>query len=372
MTSVNVTFDDFDPLLVFSDYSQWWTPDPSEHPEWYNATSQDTGVNWHEATVHYATEQGASFALNFTSPAIYIYGIAGPSSTNYTISLDGTTTSHSLSGNNSDTSVDDGRTLLWSQSGLETGKVHQVELTNEGSGVGVDLVVLEVDVGQNAKNTTVDNTSGDILYTSNWSSNNGNFYNGSSSYTSGSGNSLTFNFTGSALYVFGDQVNDHGVFSLYFNSSSTPFVTPSGRSGCQVANNQVEKSCEKLDSLKAFVGGLPAGEHQVEIVNQGQDTYFDFDYLVYTTPEQYPSFTLDATCANGICGDSSSANSTASASESASSSAASSTSTGDSGSSSSGAMRMGVDGLAGWMMLGWIGIWGWRRMTSVWACDYNF
>lgn len=45
---MNVTVDDFDPLFGYSNYDDWQTPDPSEHPTWYNATSDLTGVPWHE------------------------------------------------------------------------------------------------------------------------------------------------------------------------------------------------------------------------------------------------------------------------------------------------------------------------------------
>lgn len=203
MSKINVTFDDFDPLLVYSDYTQWSTPNPQNDPTWYNASESETGVPWHEATIHYTTIQGASFTFNFTASSAWIYGAAGPSSsaTNYTITLDGTSSSHTAENTtSSDNTLGQGRTLLWNAQGLEEGKVHKVELKNEGSGVGVDLVVLEVDVGENTSNSTLDNTSPEINYTGTWDMNNGSFYGGSSSYTQGTGNEFSFNFTGMSLF----------------------------------------------------------------------------------------------------------------------------------------------------------------------------
>lgn len=46
--SLNVTFDDFDPPIVYSNPSDWVTPDPSVNPTWYNASEEVTGVPWHE------------------------------------------------------------------------------------------------------------------------------------------------------------------------------------------------------------------------------------------------------------------------------------------------------------------------------------
>ncbi|WVO23416.1 uncharacterized protein IAS62_004769 [Cryptococcus decagattii] len=365
MSKINVTFDDFDPLLVYSDYTQWSTPNPQNNPTWYNASESETGVPWHEATIHYTTIQGASFAFNFTASSAWIYGAAGPSSsaTNYTITLDGTSSSHTAENTtSSDNTLGQGRTLLWSAQGLEEGKVHKVELKNEGSGVGVDLVVLEVDVGENTSNSTLDNTSPEINYTGTWDMNNGSFYGGSSSYTQGVGNEFSFNFTGSALYIYGDQVNDHGLYSIFFNTSTIPYATYNGRSGCAVSD--VEKSCEKLGTLKVFIGGLGEGEHQVRLVNEGQETYFDFDYLQYTTPSTYPSFTFDPTCANGICASSSSDNNASGASGAATSAATTAPSSTESSSTNAAlyGREGGYTGLGMGLLVGMMGVWGVRKL----------
>ncbi|WVN89204.1 uncharacterized protein L203_104421 [Cryptococcus depauperatus CBS 7841] len=350
---INVTYDDFDPLVVYSDYSQWWTPNPQDHPDWYNATADVTSVPWHEATIHYTTTPGANFSFNFSSTSAWIYGAAGTTTTNYTIVLDGVSSSHSA------TNSSNGRTLLWSASGLNQG-AHNVVLKNDGSGIGVDAVVIEYDIGGNPSNTTIDNTDSSITYSGNWESNNGAFYGGTSSYTKGFDNKFSFNFTGSALYIFGDQVNDHGLFSIYFNKSSIPFSTLSGRSGCGTPNGKIEKTCEKLGTLKAFVGGLGQGEHMVEVVNGGAEgtrteaTFFDFDYLVYSQPSSYPSFTIDPMCSNGICSSSTLTTGTATSATSAAS--------GTNGSGkASGAERL-TPGLGVIMWMGIVGAWMGKKL----------
>ena len=71
---------------------------------------------------------------------------------------------------------------------------------------------------------------------------------------------------GSAIYIYGDQVNDHGPYDVYLNGSSSPAAQLNGRSGC---GGGYAKYCEKLHGLAFFAGGLPAGTHEVRLVNGG-------------------------------------------------------------------------------------------------------
>lgn len=68
---------------------------------------------------------------------------------------------------------------------------------------------------------------------------------------------------GSAVWVYGDQVNDHGEFAVFVNG--TQAALNNGRSGC---GGGYAKYCEKLHGLAFFAGSLPQGTHEVRIVNQ--------------------------------------------------------------------------------------------------------
>jgi hypothetical protein len=117
------------------------------------------------------------------------------------------------------------------------------------------------------QNTTLDDNSPEITYNGTWTSNQVDlFYGGSSIYTSTPGDSFSFNFSGSAFYVYGDQVNDHGAFSVYVNEEPLTQGVLSGRSGC---GGDQSKSCEKLGGLHFFAGGLGEGVHTVRVVNEG-------------------------------------------------------------------------------------------------------
>jgi hypothetical protein len=46
-----VTVDDFDPLVSYSNYADWTTPDPSQNPTWFNASEEVTGSPWHQGSL---------------------------------------------------------------------------------------------------------------------------------------------------------------------------------------------------------------------------------------------------------------------------------------------------------------------------------
>jgi hypothetical protein len=117
------------------------------------------------------------------------------------------------------------------------------------------------------QNITLDDNSPEITYNGTWTTNQVDlFWGGSSIYTATPGDSFSFDMEGSAFYVYGDQVNDHGAFSVYADGQPLTQGVLSGRSGCGGENS---KSCEKLGGLHFFAGGLGEGKHTVRVVNEG-------------------------------------------------------------------------------------------------------
>ncbi|WRT63792.1 uncharacterized protein IL334_000717 [Kwoniella shivajii] len=354
---VNVTFDDFDPIVSYADLSQWSTPNPQDNPTWYKANESETGLPWHQATLHYTTVKGAELSLDFSTTEITLYGALNVTSPTYTVTLDGNSV------NLTPASVQ-GRGVIYGASNLAQSS-HTLTLTNQGDGLGLDMIVLGYDLGSDLKNTTIDDGQSDIRYTGSWTSENGDFYNGTSIYTQGPNNSFEFDFEGSALYVYGDSVQDHGLFSIYFNGSSTPYGTWDSRTPCG-GQSDYGKKCEKLGSIKAFIGNLPPGQHTCKLVNEGPDgtnaTFFDFDYVEYSTPSTYPSFTINATCSNGFCSNSVSSGNSSSGSAtptSGASSVTSGSSASPSASSSSGASSGATTnaGVGNALLFGVMGMW---------------
>lgn len=48
MSKFVLTIDDFDPIVHYANPQAWQTPNPQEHPEWWNATREQTNEPWHQ------------------------------------------------------------------------------------------------------------------------------------------------------------------------------------------------------------------------------------------------------------------------------------------------------------------------------------
>lgn len=115
-------------------------------PQWRACTADSP------ATYHFTSVPGAKASLNFTSTSLWIYGFVGPSSpSNYSITIDPLSAhpfsqSYSTQNTSSGSGSGSGRTLLYGTTGLRYAE-HTVEITNWGSGVGLDLVVINAELG---------------------------------------------------------------------------------------------------------------------------------------------------------------------------------------------------------------------------------
>lgn len=92
-------------------------------------------------------------------------------------------------------------------------------ITNENSDADLDST--------STRNITIEDAPGSgVRYSGTWTTQNGtNFSNGTSTYTSGGSgsNSFAFDFEGSAIYLYGDQVNDHGYYEIYLDQGDKPW-----------------------------------------------------------------------------------------------------------------------------------------------------
>ena len=109
--------------------------------------------------------------------------------------------------------------------------------------------------------------------------------------------------SGSAIYIFGDKVDDHGLFSVTLDNRSAEQFN--GVSGC---GGVFMKYCEKDNTLAYFASNLDSGLHTVTVQNNAgvnhsffgmwptpsKHYYFsmilhftDLDVIMYTTPSEY-------------------------------------------------------------------------------------
>jgi hypothetical protein len=68
--------------------------------------------------------------------------------------------------------------------------------------------------------------------------------------------------SGSAIYIFGDKVDDHGLFSVTLDNRSAQQFN--GVSGCGGA---FQKACEKDNTLAYFASNLDSSLHTVTLQN---------------------------------------------------------------------------------------------------------
>ncbi len=147
--------------------------------------------------------------------SLHIYGASGPAYGDYSIGIDSV-----YAYNNSAHAAQNGtdRFLMYSTDQLVYGP-HEITITNLGSGILLDMVVIGVELGAQGyaamltaklctlsvatirratlTNTTLDESDPSITYTGSWTTNNDTlFHGGSSIYTSTPNDSLSFQFAG--------------------------------------------------------------------------------------------------------------------------------------------------------------------------------
>ncbi|KAF8882822.1 hypothetical protein BD779DRAFT_904513 [Infundibulicybe gibba] len=239
--NANVTIDDFDSILKYDVQAQWQTPDPS------SPSFDPPSTPWVMGTYHQTSEKNATVRLNFTGPAVYIYGGSGPSYGSYEIQIDGWSGIYSASGSQNASTAH----LLFGSSNL-TYASHQLVLRNLGArgndtgGIflldSLQTTIQLAQAGATVGNTTYQEDDPALKYDGKWDSNKSpNFSGGGTSYTQADKASVSLSFRGSAVYVFGDKKNNHGLYSVVLDNRSAEVYN--GESGCSGA---LGVTCEQM------------------------------------------------------------------------------------------------------------------------------
>ncbi|KAK7042692.1 hypothetical protein R3P38DRAFT_2891799 [Favolaschia claudopus] len=298
--NTNITVDDFDSVLTYADPSVWSTPDPS--PNNVKSGKFDPSKSpFLQGTYHTTTTPGASISFNFTGPAVYLFGASGPSYGSFEVVLDGgkPVTKSAYAAENASFPY-----LLFADDGLDYAQ-HSLTIKNLGKqgedksdGPGAflfDFLRTTVQLGPagaTIKNQTVEETSSSLTFTGTWGHNTSPaFSGGGSTFTNGNNASFSLAFNASAIYVFGDKKNDHGLYRVFLDDATEPTVL-TGVSGCGGAFGQ---TCEQqVPTLKYFASNLGEGEHRLRLENDAgsNESFFDLDSIVLTVPSVYAPRTL--------------------------------------------------------------------------------
>lgn len=315
-----MTADDFDARISYSNDSLFTTPNPSD------ASLRAQYSEYLDGTYHATSTANASLSYLFQGTSVYIYSAQGPSFGSVAIDLDGNSTIVSAYASNNLT-VQSGllNYLLFSASGLEMGSEHNLTMTNlgavnkgEGNEMLLDYITTTVQLapaGATVTNHTIEDTNLTALnYTGQWGQNSDSLFSGGTShYTNDSTAAVSFSFYGTAMYIYGDQNNDHGAFEVELDGESETLRTPLGCGGV-FRSGYCEKTNPGAQYFKAYLG---PELHNVTIrnVNLNQSlryspsgnaptfvSYFDLDRIVYTTPSEYLSVDASGSSGSGTSG----------------------------------------------------------------------
>ncbi|TEB33891.1 hypothetical protein FA13DRAFT_1730166 [Coprinellus micaceus] len=276
--NVNVTVDDFDTVLVYDDQAQWTTPDPS------SGDFNGNDPQYLRGTYHLTDRVGAAVGLNFTGPALYIYGHKGPRFGSYRIELDSATIESSARAD----AASDGSVLLYGSSNLTYGN-HQLRLTNLGEGFLLDYIQYTFQAapaGATIRNETYQEDNSAFSFTGEWGHNTSPaFSGGGTTYTNEDRATATLKFKGSAIYVLGDIKNDHRGYGIKLDGDAEQFLN--GTSGC---GGDFGLTCEQQVPILKFLGSnLDDSEHTITITNYAgvNNSFFDLDSVVVAVPSTY-------------------------------------------------------------------------------------
>ncbi|KAF9012781.1 hypothetical protein BDZ89DRAFT_1023937 [Hymenopellis radicata] len=310
--NVNVSVDDFDSILSYSpDQAPWVTPDP------FSADVNLETTPWWLGTYHRTEQIDASISLNFTGPAIYVYGMAGPEYGSFEVGIDDNKTTLSAYAAENGTAPH----LLYSTDKLAYTN-HTLTLKNLGKLDGdkggnaflFDFLYMTVQMapaGATISNKTLEETDPSITYSGEWDNNSsGNFSGGGTTYTNGDLASFTLDFQASAIYLFGDKKNDHREYNVYLDNGTAQ--TFNATSGCGGAFGQ---TCEEQQpTIKYFASNLDASVHTLKVENLAgvNHSFFDFDNIVLTVPSEYAPRNLSVTSSSSGNGSSSTSGSSGS------------------------------------------------------------
>ncbi|KAK0192726.1 hypothetical protein F5146DRAFT_1041204 [Armillaria mellea] len=345
---------------------------PAGSSQWN--TGQGHTSQFINSSTHDAARSGLSFAYSFYGTSLAWTGVLWQTEdVSFSISVDnGNATTCNASGGDEESNI---YTQLCQVNNLSNG-AHTVNVTCRGvdsdSPVSIDYVIYTVDMDSNSDlppglspgmSILIDDSDSLINYSGSWSQNSGDAFktNGSSSDTiifsphgggvhrsSSAGSRFTFQFSGSAVSIYGVQQLASGNLVVSFEIDGSP------RTGLNISgsgNNDI--ALANLPLLSAT--GLASGDHEatVTIAEVSGDQILQLDFVVYE-PIYGES---EAT------GTSSSFGSGSSTSGSISSTSGTTTSSEDGGSKSNAGIIVGavLASLVALAVLSSLAYWWWKR-----------
>ncbi|CAE6456978.1 unnamed protein product [Rhizoctonia solani] len=267
MSTHDITIDDGCPLIIYSG-------------DWNDSTNEDILDQYWLNTYHSTSEAGASASFKFTGTAVYLYGSKRPSHGSYDVDIDGVSIGQF---DGSSKSVEQ-LALLAKAEGLSWGE-HIVTITNSGtSGEFLDIDQIRWTTGKPGltaiTNTTQIDDAGDstlVTYTptGSWSTTDpagqtGSYHQNTVHTTSTQGSTVSIQFSGNAIYVYGSTDSFSGAYDVKIDGQSTTSLKGS-------------TSTFRQPALLFYADGFDSRDHTLTLTNRQQGSILRFDYAVAST-----------------------------------------------------------------------------------------
>ncbi|EUC59095.1 transmembrane protein, putative [Rhizoctonia solani AG-3 Rhs1AP] len=267
MSTHDITIDDGCPLITYSG-------------DWNDSTNEDILDQYWLNTYHSTSEAGASASFKFTGTAVYLYGSKRPSHGSYEVDIDGVSIGQF---DGSSKSIEN-MALLAKAEGLTWGE-HIVTITNSGTDEAfLDLDQIKWTTGKPGltaiTNTTQIDDAGDstlVSYTptGSWSTadptgQTGSYHQNTIHATSTQGSTVSIQFSGNAIYVYGSTDSSSGTYSVKIDRQSATSL-------------QGSTSTFRQPALLFYADGLDSRDHKLTLTNQEQGSILRFDYAVAST-----------------------------------------------------------------------------------------
>ncbi|CAA7261734.1 unnamed protein product [Cyclocybe aegerita] len=273
MASFNITVEDSSPLSTYSPAGSWT-----------DASSDDVLASSYSASSYHTTStEGATATIIFTGTGLSIFGGLRPNYGTYSISVDGRTVS-SGSARSNEASF---RQLLGAASGLPYG-THTAVITNSnGAPIDIDWVDFETQVGRSGDDIvreSLDDTDPSLVYSpsSSWELKSGSeFANNTLHFSRDPNASVSVNFSGDAIAVYGTVSPDHANIRMALDGDVQTVV---GGSGGVI-------SAVRPQILLYYHADLGPGQHTLTMSGESQTQtttgpFIDLDFIsVFSTAE---------------------------------------------------------------------------------------
>ncbi|KAJ7889611.1 hypothetical protein B0H13DRAFT_1626706 [Mycena leptocephala] len=275
MPTTNYTIDDVSPMIQYAPAGAWSAGDKEKDP---------SGSKYSGGTFTLSNTKGSSASFSFTGTQVWIYGAKRENHGPYSVTIDKTTTQYN------GFSAKDNFTALFDSGSLASGQ-HTVVITNNESDakkafLDIDHITWSTDSSAATQSIQLDDNTSQFSYqpSNTWKtdlpSDLSGFQNDSGHVTQTRDASALLSFSGDTVALFGAVGPNLGPYAIKIDGQSA---------GTFDATNQNYAAQTAL-----YHGdGLGAGNHTLEVINQGQGLAIDFA-LVAAIPASSASPTVSA------------------------------------------------------------------------------